>query len=71
MTPNISTPNIQNFRDEAFSNEYLTKLIGLDATCTDLEFIQSVSKMDEEIGFKDRVIKVVIEHVLSEIGKVN
>lgn len=73
MTPKISTPNIQKFRDEAFSNEYLTKLIGVDANCTDLEFIQSVmnSDMDGAIGYKDRLSKYVIEHVVVELDKVN
>ena len=73
MTPNISIPNIQNFRDEAFSNEYLTKLIGLDTTCTDSEFIKSVinSDMNGALGFQYRVRDFIIEHVISEVGKVN
>jgi len=67
----LSTPNIENFRDEVFSSVRLTKLLGVNENCTDLEFIQAAMRLEQEIGFKDRLNKVVIAHVMKEISQMH
>ena len=60
---------IQEVRNEVFSCERLTFLVGLDSNCTNHELIKAIVNLDQEIGFRDQVISITINSILNHIEK--
>ena len=60
---------IQEVRNEVFSCERLTLLVGLDSNCTNNELIKAKVNLDQEIGFRDKVISMTINSILNHIEK--
>jgi hypothetical protein len=60
---------INEVRNEVFSCERLTFLVGLESNCTNQELIKAIANMDQEIGFRDQVISMTINIILNHIEK--
>jgi len=60
---------IQEVRNEVFSCERLTLLVGLDSNCTNNELIKAIVNLDQEIGFRDQVISMTINSILNHMEK--
>jgi hypothetical protein len=60
---------IQEVRNQVFSCERLTFLVGLDSNCTNQELIKAITNLDQEIGFRDQVMSMTIEIILNHMEK--
>jgi hypothetical protein len=60
---------MQEVRNEVFSCERLKLLVGLDSNCTNQEFIKAIVNLDQEIGFRDKVISMTIKVILNHMEK--